>query len=239
MPSPKTTARLAGLLYLISGLPNVYSYVYLPKAFVVPGDAAATAGRIAANPVGYRLGILGDAGGQILFLGVVLVLYSLLKDAHRGLARLMVTLVAVGVAVQMANVLNLVAPLILLDGGGALAAFSRPQLDALALGFLRLRSSGLYLSQFFWGLWLLPFGLLVIRSRMLPRVFGVLLIAAAMAYVASSTVFFLTPQYLHPVSSIALAVGGLSEGATLLWLLIAGAQPFVPNAGAVPSAVGV
>jgi hypothetical protein len=35
-------------------------------------------------------------------------------------------------------------------------------------------------------LWLVPFGLLVVKSRFLPRVLGILLIIAGVAYVAHS-----------------------------------------------------
>jgi hypothetical protein len=41
MDSTKATARFAGLLYLLSGAPGVFSYLYVPAVFVVPGDAAA------------------------------------------------------------------------------------------------------------------------------------------------------------------------------------------------------
>lgn len=38
------------------------------------------------------------------------------------------------------------------------------------LVFLRLHVHGVLAEEMFWGLWLLPFGLLVMRSRFLPRI---------------------------------------------------------------------
>jgi hypothetical protein len=49
-------------------------------------------------------------------------------------------------------------------------------------------------AEFFCGLWLFPFGMLVIRSGFLPRVLGVLLIVNG-AYVALSLTSLLLPGY--------------------------------------------
>ncbi|MGH7427466.1 MAG: DUF4386 domain-containing protein [Gemmatimonadales bacterium] len=54
----------------------------------------------------------------------------------------------------------------------------KPQLDALAYLFVRQHEQGITVASIFWGLWLFPFGMLVIRSGFIPRVFGVLLMMA-------------------------------------------------------------
>jgi hypothetical protein len=236
MPSPQTQARTAGLLYLASGLPGVYSYIYMPTALIVPGDATATAGRIANAALTYRLGILGDVAGQTLLVVLALTLYGLLEHAGRTYARLMVALAAIGATVQIANVFNLVAPLVLWSRAGYLSAFNTAQLDALALGFLTARATGLFISQIFWGLWLLPFGMLVMRSRMFPRILGVLLILACVGYVAASTAFLAVPEHAHLLIHLSSIVGGVGEGAIILWLLVVGAKAPVRVVGAVPSA---
>jgi hypothetical protein len=69
-----------------------------------------------------------------------------------------------------------------LSGADFLSVFTKPQLEALAFGFLRLKNSGTLVALPFWGLWLFPFGILVIKSGFLPKVLGVLLIAAGFAY---------------------------------------------------------
>lgn len=228
MGSTRATARLAGILYLLSGLPGIFSYLYVPGALIVPGDAAATARRITDAALTYRMGILADLVGQIVLILLVLTLYKLLRDVDRTYARLMVTLVVVGVAVQIANVLNLVAPLVLLSGADFLSVFTKPQLDALALVCLSVRDSGLFVSQVFWGLWLLPFGLLVIRSGFFPRILGRLLIVAGCGYVAASLAFVAFPAHAHLVIHLGQALGGLGEGSMIVWLLIRGATVPAP-----------
>ena len=39
-------ARVAGLLYLLMGIPAAFSMMYVPGTLIVPGDAAATANNI-------------------------------------------------------------------------------------------------------------------------------------------------------------------------------------------------
>jgi hypothetical protein len=230
MRSPNSTARAAGILYLLSGLPGVFSYLYLPAAFLAPGDAVATARKIAdAAPI-YRLGILSDIVGQIFLILLALSLYDLLKDVDRKYARLMVALVAVGVAVQIASVSTLLAPLVLLSGADYWSVFTTPQLDALALFFLKLRGDALLISQVFWGLWLLPFGILVIRSGFFPRILGQLLIVACFGYVATSFMYLVLPDHVHPVVHFTQPLGALGEGVMIIWLLAKGARAPAPLA---------
>lgn len=224
MSSIKAKARLAGILYLVMGIPAWFSLMYIPSAFVVRGDATATARNIMNGESLYRLGILSQLFSQTIFIFLVLALYDLLKDVDRKQARLMVTLVAVSVAFEFVNCLNLIAPLILLSGADFLSVFTKPQLDALALVFLKVRNSGLGVVSALWGLWLLPFGVLVIKSGFIPKILGVLLIVACFAYLADSVTSIVFPAGTPVVSSITLPLGGLGELSIVLWLLVKGAK---------------
>lgn len=75
----------------------------------------------------------------------------------------------------------------------------------------------------FWGLWLFPFGLLVYRSRFLPRFFGVWLILACLAWLAFSFTGFMFPGYEDKVFTLGQPFT-LGEVATMLWLAIMGAR---------------
>ena len=224
MSSIKAKARLAGILYVLMGIPAWFSLMYVPSAFIVRGDPTATARNITNGEFIYRLGILSELVSQTIFIFLVLILYDLFKDVDRKQARLMVTLVAVSVAFEFVNCLNLIAPLILLSGADFLSVFTKPQLDALALVFLKLRDSGLGVVSAFWGLWLLPFGILVFKSGFFPKVLGVLLIVACFAYLADSVASIISPAPLHLVSMVALTLGGIGELAIVAWMIIKGAK---------------
>lgn len=227
MSSIKRTARLAGLLYVVMSALMVFGYMYLPATFLVPGDAAATARKITDGALLYRVGILSDLVAQLLFVFVVLTLYQLFKDVSRSHARLMVALVCVGVAVEIVNLVTHMAPLIFLSGGDYWSAFTRPQLEALALGSLRLGSSLGDLTIAIWGLWLFPFGILTIRSGFFPRVLGWLLMVAGFAYVVTCVTAIVFPAQLAMVSRVVMPLY-IGELPIVLWLLVMGAR--VPQA---------
>lgn len=221
MNQTKATAHQAGVLYFLFMIVAIFGEFFSP-AFIVPGDAAATARNITAGESTYRLGIMTSFVTLLLFTLLVERLYRLFRDVDRGLALLMVLLVTVGVAVALANMLNKFAPLVLLSGADYLAAFTKPQLDALAMGFLRFHSSAAMVATAFWGLWLFPFGALVIKSRFFPRVLGVLLLVAGLAYMITSITALTLPDRRQVVSRIMMPLY-FGEVPIIFWLLIKGA----------------
>ena len=229
MNSTKATARFTGILYLLMGITGAFSILYVPAAFIVRGDATATARKITDAALTYRIGILSALVGQILFIFLVLSLYNLLKDVNRKHAMLMVTLVSVSVSIGFINLLNQIAPLILLSGANFLSVFTKPQLDALALGFLNLRSRGIAVESAFWGLWLFPFGILVIKSGFFPKLLGILLIVAGFAYLTGSVASIVLPAHMHVVSQVTLPLEA-GELPMIIWLLVKGAKVQLPEA---------
>jgi uncharacterized protein DUF4386 len=223
MSSIKSTARLAGLLYVVMSAMMVFSYMYLPARFMVSGDATATARRIMDDELLYRIGVLTDLAAQILFIFVVLTLYQLFKDVSRTHARLMAVLVSVGVAAEIVNLATHMAPLIFLSGADYLTVFTKPELDALAMGSLRLGNSLGQLLLAIWGLWLFPFGVLTVKSGFFPKVLGYLLMVAGFAYVVSCVTSIVFPAYLDTVSRIMMPLY-FGELPIVIWLLVMGAK---------------
>jgi Domain of unknown function (DUF4386) len=66
--------------------------------------------------------------------------------------------------------------------GRRVSVFTQRQIEAMAMVFLRLYGQGVAVNAIFWGLWLLPFGILVYKSGFIPRILGVLLIIDSFAY---------------------------------------------------------
>ena len=78
------------------------------------------------------------------------------------------------------------------------------------------------MASIFWGLWLLPLGVLVMRSRFIPGVLGICLLLAGFGYVMSSFTSLVLPHYAHLVSRFAMPL--YFGEAPLLWLVIWGAK---------------
>lgn len=224
MKSRQHTARRAGVLYLLLIITAAFSLTYIPSAFIVRHDAAATAQKITSSQMLYRLGLVVDLAANLVFVFLALTLYELLKDVNPRHARLMLALALVQVPMAFAIMLLQGAPLVLLSGADYLSAFDRPQLEALTMSFLRLREQGIQAVMTLWGLWLLPFGLLVMRSGFIPRVLGILLIVTCFAYLAVSLTYLLFPAYgllANQLMTLPFAAGVLS---IMFWLLLKGAK---------------
>jgi hypothetical protein len=158
------------------------------------------------------------------FVLLLWVLYRLLSGVNKTHAALMVILGLLQIPIMFLNVLNEIAALSLLRGADFLSAFDLPQRQALAMQFLNLHGDGFVVAGIFWGLWLFPFGILVFKSGFLPRILGVLLIAACFGYLADSLTSLLLPSYEDVVGRIANIPLTVGEPAIMLWLLIRGAK---------------
>jgi len=220
----RNPGRFAGLLYVLTSIVGFFAMGYVPGKLIVHGNAAATAGNIAANETLFRLGIAGELIGQAAFIFVALALYDLLKGVNRRHALLMLGLIVVSVPIAFLNELNSIAALVLVRGADFLSTFEKPQRDALAMLFLNLHHYGFVVAEIFWGLWLFPLGLLVYRSRFLPRFLGVWLVFAGFAWVILSLTGVLAPQYQDKVNTYSQPAF-FGEIAFMFWLLIMGAKP--------------
>jgi hypothetical protein len=231
MSSTQQQARFAGFLYLLMGLIAPIGLLYVPGKLIVSGNATATADHIRASEGLLRLGIASELIHQVIGIFLVLALYRLFKAVNENHARQMVILgVLVSLPIVFVNVLNEIAALILVSGADFLKVFAKPQLDALAYLFVRLHGQGIIVASIFWGLWLFPFAMLVIRSGFIPRWLGVLLMIAGFAYLANSFVILILPRYGPMVSQVALLLEA-GELPIILWLLIWGAKTRPAEAG--------
>jgi hypothetical protein len=70
MNPARTTARTAGLLYLLLAVTGGFSMLYVPS-LIVSGDAAATASTISAHESLFRLGIVLTSASPAESGGVV------------------------------------------------------------------------------------------------------------------------------------------------------------------------
>ena len=224
MTSLSKKARVAGLLYIVASVVGVLRLLYIPTALIVSGNAAATANNIATHESLFRLGIVSGLLSSALWIFVPLALYRLLNDVDQALAILMVILGSLmQVPLFFVNSVTDTAALLFARGADFLSVFDKPQRDAFAMLFVNLHHELDLANAIFWGLWLLPFGLLVYRSRFLPRFLGVWLMIGCFGYLAFSFAGFLFPAYEDKVFTMAQPLMW-GEVATMLWLVIMGAK---------------
>ncbi|MBV9442759.1 MAG: DUF4386 domain-containing protein [Acidobacteriaceae bacterium] len=223
MNSTKQTARIAGVLYLLNGVTGFFGMIYVPSRLIVSGNAAATANNILASERLFRLGIVSELICAAEFIYLVWALYRLLCGVNKTHAALMVIWGLGFVPIMAVNVVSEIAALTLLRSADFLSVFDQPHRESLAMLFLDLHRYG-YVVGWIFGPWLLHLGALIYRSGFLPRILGVLLIAAGFGYLAESVTPLLLPSYTDVVDRFASIPLMLGEPALILWLLIIGAK---------------
>ena len=219
---PRQLARAAGLLYLINIVGGAFAITVVPSLIVVQGDAAATAQNIQAHELLYRSGLAAHVVVTTTNVPLALIFYELFKVVNRRLALLDAFLILVATAIEAAGLVNQFTPLVLLRGGPYEVALPRSQIDALAYLPTDLSSIDYTVHTVFFGLDILVFAYLVLKSAFLPRALSLLLAIDGLAYLVYSFTDMLAPHaalHLVPWIQLPALVG---EGALCLWLLVVG-----------------
>src|SRR5260370_2813715 len=105
----KKAARIAGAIYLSMVITGPFSLIYVPSKLIVRGNAAATADNILAHETMFRLAILADLCGSVIFICLAIALYLLLGGVNKTWACLMGAFGLVSAAVGCLSTLNNIA----------------------------------------------------------------------------------------------------------------------------------
>lgn len=223
VPPPKTLARIAGLLYVLSGL-CVLVPELLRSSIIVPGDAAATADNLRASAVPFRLAFVTEAVAAVPWLLTLTALYLLLRHVNQPVAVVMVLFAAVGTASGTLNLLNEYTALTIATGDASVGAFGAAAADELAALFADMHANGFRLNVVFTGPWLVPLGYLIIKSGYAPKIIGVLLMIGCLSYFVMFLVNFLAPDAPTGIRTIFTAIAGIGEFSLMGWLLVKGVR---------------
>jgi hypothetical protein len=223
--TPGTVARWAGGLYVAYILANVLASLV---GHIGLSDAQTLRAAIASDEAMFRLGLVAALASALLFVVTAWALYTLLRPVDEALSLLLLVLNAVGVAVQCASYLPLLAVLAQGDSAVEGQALTGPQLDGLALLSVTTYRVGFVTAQLFFSAWLFPLGWLVLRSGFVPRFLGWLLLLDGVAVLVWFLQVLLAPGY-PAISYPAWVVGFVAEVAFALWLLVKGVKSDVPT----------
>ncbi len=228
--SPRFKARMAGVFQLLEAITAASPGVFILGRLVVDGNAAATAANILGHERLFWLGFASLLIGVTCHITWALLMYELLKPVNRSLSSLATFVILVGCAIQALTSLFYLAPLLILQGGSSLSAFTAEQLQALALMFVKLNNYANDIDLVFFGLWCILTGYLIFRSTFLPRVLGVLLAISGLGWV----IYLYPPLAYHLFMPYIAAASALGEIPLEFWLIVMGvnAQRWKEQAGA-------
>ena len=215
--SPRLTARITGVFYLITILTGIFAQGFVSERLVVSGDAAATATNILAHSSLFQLGFAVYLVEMACQIAMTALFYDLLKPAGRIVSLLAAFLGFAGCVIKTLSRVFFIAPLIVLGGAHYLSVFSVEQLQALSLLFLKVNDRGAAIALVFFGFYALLTGYLIIRSTFLPRILGVVSVIAGLGWLT-----FLYPPLGYRLFPYVAAFGLLGEASLIFWLLVFG-----------------
>jgi uncharacterized protein DUF4386 len=191
-----------------------------PSVYVA-GHAAATAAKVAATPGLVRAAVMADLLQATAFVFLAMVLYLLLKDVNRAVARAMLILVAIATTMMCLNEVFQFSALLVATDPSYAVAFGAAGANALVGLLMDMFHYGFVMAQIFFGLWLIPLGYLAFKSSLFPRALGVVLIVGGVSYLVDVVVALLAPDLsaqIHGFLGIPPAVAEIGMVGYLLWL---------------------
>ncbi|MGA7474502.1 MAG: DUF4386 domain-containing protein [Candidatus Sulfotelmatobacter sp.] len=216
--SPRFKARMAGVFQLLEAVTASFPGVFVLGRLVVDGNAAATAANIVGHERLFWLGFASSLIGVACHVAWALLMYELLKPVNKSLSLLAAFFVLVCCAMQALTSLFYLAPLLILQGGSSLSAFTAEQLQSLALMFLKLNQYAYNIDLVFFGLWCVLTGYLNFRSTFLPRILGVLLAISGLGWV----IYLYPPLAYHLFIPYIASASALGEIPLEFWLIVMG-----------------
>ena len=232
MISNKNLARIAGLFYLIVIATGLFAELFVRQAFKASGDAFTTASNIQSSEMLFRLGVVADIVNFICGLPCVLIIYFLFKRINKFLLQLALIFVIIQTAIIAVNLLNQASPLLILGKNEYLKSFQPNQLAALTQLSLNIQGVGYAIGLVFFGFYCLLVGYVLYKSKMVPKLIGILYIISGIGYLINSFTMLLSKGFENPIfiyAAIPIFIGELSF---CLWLLIKGidnSEIFNPN----------
>ena len=215
------TARFAGVLYLIIFAGGIFAQFLVRQSLIVPNDAATTANNILNAEAFFRLGIGGDLLMLLSDVALAVVFYMLLRPVNNALSMMAAVFRLTQAAVIGSSLVNLFYALNLLHNAELMAVVGAEQV----MIFLNAHAIGYSVAMIFFGVNCLLTGYLVFRSGYFPKVLGILLVIAGVAYLADSFAQVLLTDYAAYKAlfeSVAIPLAVVGELAMALWLLICG-----------------
>ncbi len=217
-------ARIAGMCYLLVIAGGLYAEVFVRGSLLVAGDAAATARAIAANEALWRSGVAVHLLYLVPAIVTNVLICGLFKAVEPTLARLALVFSVAGVVVEAASLLYLSVPLGMIEHSGALTALGEGQRQAWSYLAIGLFDTGFGFALLFFAGFCVLIGTLILRSRLIPRVIGAMMILAGLCYVVNTLALLLSPALSDRLVPGILLPVGLAELSLALWLTVKGVQ---------------
>ena len=220
----RKSALITGISLIIMAIAAGFSYGLVHSSLLVQGDASATLQNIVSQNNLFKAEIFGWLIVVIADIVVAWSIYIFLKPLNKNLSLLGAWFRLVYSSILGIAVMNLILVLVLTNNT---TLFATDQLPALVTLFLEAFDSIWSLGLIVFGGHLLIIGWITLQSNSIPKWISLLLLLAAISYIAVHFCKSFFPQFnefnaiLESVLTLPMTVGELGFG---LWLLFRGGR---------------
>ena len=221
----KNKARLTGILYLLVILLAGFSQGYVRGTIFIPDDPQVTLTNIISSEVLFRLGLISDLLAFMIDAVISILLYQLLKSVNKTIAAIAsVFRLLAHPAIGSLNLLNHYMALETASRSGLMSSLGIEQQEAWTMLFMNAHNAGYLLAGAFFGIHCLLLGILLYRSVLFPKVFGILMVLAAGGYMLETFGNFIFPGYQFVLANIVGFSAAIGEVSFTLYLLVKGTR---------------
>ncbi|UED73659.1 DUF4386 domain-containing protein [Brevibacillus sp. DP1.3A] len=221
----RKSALIAGISLFIMVLVSFFSYGFAHESLVVQGDANATFQNIKSSPMLFKAEIFGWVIILITDIVVAWAFYLFLKPNNPYLSLLAAWFRLIYTAILGIALLNLIVVLLLSKSTEPLGLIPIDQLQAQMMLSLQAFESIWSIGLMIFGGHLMLVGYVAVQSENIPRVIGLLLLAASVGYMVINLSKLFFPQNIGLISTLTaifqlpMIAGELGFG---IWLLLKG-----------------
>lgn len=209
------TARVTGLWYLGLGLTGMFGFLILRPRLFVEGDADATLANLVEQTSLARTCVALELGIVLTQALVAIWFFRLFRSVDSFAAG---SIAAFG----LVNAIAIMGSAAML--GTAVDLAHDPVANPMAVQTLFLASENLWRAgNLFFGLWLIPMGVCVLRSGWMPRPLGWILVVGGAGYVVGGFLHFLAPDAQIVVEALSW-LASVGEFWIIGYLLIRGVR---------------
>lgn len=211
--------QLTGLAYLANAVTGALSYFVIRPELIVAGDAPATMMRLVDNEALARVGLVVDLALITSGTLTALLFFALFRSLDTALAVALTAFAFMGgVAITVGTIASAKALDVAIGGTETYESAS-----ALVLVLSELHDTSWSIGALFFGLWLIPLGVLALRSGWIPRILGWTLAIGGVGYIASAALDQLRPEASTAVELLTMPAS-LGEFSMIIYLLIRGVR---------------
>ncbi len=225
-PDLLRTARITGVAYLGLAVTGLLGFLLIRNQLFVADDPRGTLSNLIERETLARAGVALELGVVLTQTVAAVWFYRLFRSVDTFAAGLIAVFGMVNAAAILGSAAALATALdVAGDSSLAIAGDAATTVQLLYVGSGQLWGVG----ELFFGLWLIPMGWLVVRSRWMPQLLGWLLMAGGLGYVLSAFVQYLAPD-VGLVTELITVPASIGEFWILGYLIIFGVRQHVPTA---------